>query len=79
MKLSEVCVGDLVTLVRDPWIATDPMPDTPMVTGIYLGKVVSKWSGTDLKWWKVSLLTCDGMEEKVISDDHFIDVISRRW
>jgi hypothetical protein len=77
VKLSEVRIGDLVVLVRDPWVATDPTPETPMVTGIYLGKVVSKWSGTDLKWWKVSLLTCDGRVEKVISDDHSIDVVSR--
>jgi hypothetical protein len=77
VKLSEVRIGDLVVLVRDPWVATDPTPDVPMVTGIYLGKVVSKWSGTDLKWWKVSLLTCDGRVEKVISDDHSIDVVSR--
>jgi hypothetical protein len=54
------------------------MPETPMVSGIYLGKMVSKWSGTDLKWWKMRLLTGDGVVEKVVSDDHFIDVISRR-
>lgn len=78
MKLSEVCVGDLVVLVRDPWVTTDPIPETPMVSGIYLGKMVSKWSGTDLKWWKMRLLTGDGVVEKVVSDDHFIDVISRR-